>query len=308
MKNSTNVIAAQHPNRIVYVTEAYDFNGDAVPGLCGSTLSLEKMLYHLKTINFPFEQRFISQVPKIDDPRAKVLRELTEEEKTYLGQFFGTTLTDRLLEYTFKHREPYDINVGDLTLTCFPDVFPPASPFSYDSIPLAEMNDAQKRESVLDIGTGTGIHAVKSAMNGARKVIATDVSEQAVKNCEYNAQRYGLEKVIHARHGNLFNPIRWHERIKKFDLIIANLPFVNHPVSEDCERWVYDENHQAHKEFFANAGKYLKKNGRILISFSNIGDVDFFESQIKKNGFSVKDKRSDENVGKEWYVYRLTKE
>ena len=112
------------------------------------------MLYHLGSINFPKEQRFISQVPQIDDPRAKVLRELNEDEKTYLGRFFGTTITDRLLEYTLKHREPYDVEIEATAITVFPDVCPPVSPFSYDSIPLARMNDTQKKEIVLDIGTG----------------------------------------------------------------------------------------------------------------------------------------------------------
>lgn len=332
MECTTNVIVAQHPDRIVYVTEAYDFNGKPVAGLCGSTHSLEKMLYHLKSISFPKEQRFISEVPKIDDPRAKVLRELTEEEKTYLGQFFGTTLTDRLLEYAFKHREPYDVNVRNLTITCFPDVFPPVSPFSYDAIPLAEMNDAKEGEFVLDIGTGTGVQAVISARNGARKVVATDISKQAIENCRHNAEKYGfeklirkrdgsllfearwyeklrynLERIIEARQGNLFEPVRLYEKLKGFDLIIANLPFVNHPVREECERWVYDEDYQAHKGFFSKVREYLKKEGRVLISFSNIGDVGFFEGQITKSGLSIRNRRTDTHIGKEWYVYKLTK-
>lgn len=307
MECTTNVIAAQHPDRIVYVTEAYDFSGKPVAGLCGSTHSLEKMLYHLKSISFPTEQRFISQVPKIDDPRAKILRELTEEEKVYLGQFFGTTITDRLLEYTFKHRESYDVEIGRVSLTVFPDVFPPSSPFSYDAIPLVQMNDVKRGEAVLDIGTGTGIHSIISALYGARKVITTDISQQAVENCRYNARRHGLDRVIDARQGNLFEPVSWYEKLKGFDLVIANLPFVNHPVKEEYERWVYDEDYKVHKEFFAKVGKHLKNTGRVLISFSNIGDIDFFERQIKQNGFSIKDKRTDIHIGKEWYVYKLTK-
>ena len=83
----TNIIVAQHPDRIVYITESYDWNGNPVMGLCGSTTNLEKMKYHLAHTYFPKEQRFASEVPQIEDPRAKVLRELTLEEKTKLGVF-----------------------------------------------------------------------------------------------------------------------------------------------------------------------------------------------------------------------------
>jgi release factor glutamine methyltransferase len=305
MENITNVIIAQHPEKIVYITEAYDFNGNSIPGLGGSTDSLEKMLYHLESINFHQGQRFISQVPKVDDPRANILRELTEEEKQYLGRFFGTTITDRLLEYTLKHREPYEVKVRELELTVFPNVFPPSSPFSYDSIPLAEMNDTRKGEIVLDIGTGTGIHAVISGLRGARKVIATDISEEAVNNCKYNAEKNGLGRIIQARQGNLFDPIIWYEKIRGFDLIIANLPFVNNMASEFYEHWVYDENYKTHQEFFSKVGGYLKPKGRILIAFSDIGDTDFFEDQIKRNKFLIKDKEVKTKIDKKWMIYRL---
>ena len=304
-KNITNVIVAEHSDRTIYITEAYDSNGNAIQGLCGSTTSLEKMFFHLKSINFPQEQKFISDVPQIDDPRAKVLRELTEEEKQHLGRFFGSTITDRLLEYTLKHQEPYEVKVGNLELTVFPDVFPPVSPFSYDSIPLMELNDTKEGETVLDIGTGSGIHAIVSASKGAKKVIAIDISQKAIDNCDYNAKKHDLGKVIQARLGNLFEPVKWYERLTGFDLVIANLPFVNHHAEEFYEHWVYDQDYETHQQFFSNVGKYMKRNGRILMAFSDIGNVDFLEEQISSNGLEVREKDVRKAINQDWIVYQL---
>ncbi len=217
------------------------------------------------------------------------------------------TITDRLLEYTLKHKKPYEVKVKDLKLIVFPDVFPPVSPFSYDSIQLIKFNDTQKGERVLDVGTGSGIHAIISGLRGAGTVIAIDISQNAIENCRYNAKKHDLKGVVQARQGNLFEPVRGYERLIGFDLIIANLPFVNNSANEFYEHWVYDPDYGSHKEFFSKAGRYLKRNGRILMAFSDIGDVDFFESQIKENDFEIIGKDVRREINQDWIIYQIGK-
>ncbi|MFJ7338175.1 HemK2/MTQ2 family protein methyltransferase [Streptomyces sp. NPDC101110] len=75
---------------------------------------------------------------------------------------------------------------------------------------------------VLDVGTGSGALALEAARRGNR-VTAVDVSWRAVWAARLNARLAGVP--VRIRHGNLFEPVRG----KKFDLILANPPYVPSP-------------------------------------------------------------------------------
>lgn len=224
------------------------------------------------------------------------------------------TVTERLLGYTLNHQKPYEVEIplinSSLFLTVFPNVFPPVSPFSFDSIPLAQSVEeyfnrySYKKftKSVLDLGSGTGIHSIVSAIKYAKKVVATDISQYAINNINHNVQRKNLQKIIETRKGNLFGPIKKDE---KFDLIIANLPFINHPAKEYYEHWVYDEDYQSHKTFFRKVKEYLNEEGTILMAFSDIGDTDFFENEINKNSLKILDIKKIKKINHNWIIHTL---
>jgi len=71
---------------------------------------------------------------------------------------------------------------------------------------------------VLDMGCGTGILAIFSAMKGAKAVDAIDIDTWCFENTEENANTNGVEKIINAFEGdaNLLKD-------QKYDLIIANI-------------------------------------------------------------------------------------
>lgn len=211
-------------------------------------------------------------------------------------------ITKKLLKYVLRHQEPYDVKVNGIDITVFPKVFPPISPYSYDSIPLAAKNDACKDDVVLDIGAGTGIQAIASALNGAKEVVAIDISEHAVQNCLYNIKKHGLERKIKVIKGDLFKNI---PNKKKFSLIIVNLPFVDNPTKNFYEKWVFDPGFCIHRTFFANVKKYLAKNGRILMAYSDVGNVKLFENLAKKTGLSVSKIAEEKKIGFNWYIYRM---
>jgi methylase of polypeptide subunit release factors len=81
----------------------------------------------------------------------------------------------------------------------------------------------------LDVGTGSGIHALLAAQH-ARRVIATDVNPRAIAYTELNAALNGLRNV-ECRRGSLFEPVEG----ETFDLITCNPPYVVSPE----RRWVY---------------------------------------------------------------------
>jgi len=84
-------------------------------------------------------------------------------------------------------------------------------------------------ERALDVGTGSGIHALRAAAH-ARHVIATDVNPRALEFTKLNAALNGLTN-IEVRHGSLFEPVGG----ETFDLITCNAPYVVSPE----RRWAY---------------------------------------------------------------------
>jgi methylase of polypeptide subunit release factors len=77
----------------------------------------------------------------------------------------------------------------------------------------------------LDVGTGSGIHALLAAAHSDH-VVATDVNERAVAFAAFNAALNGFDHV-EVRRGSLFEPVEG----ELFDLIVCNAPFVVSPES-----------------------------------------------------------------------------
>lgn len=74
-------------------------------------------------------------------------------------------------------------------------------------------------ETVLDLGTGSGILAIAAAKLGAFAVNAVDIDSVAVEVAADNIKRNGLEKSVQAALGDLLSAAPG----RRFDLIIANI-------------------------------------------------------------------------------------
>ena len=76
--------------------------------------------------------------------------------------------------------------------------------------------------TIADIGTGSGAIAVSlaHALPGSR-VIATDVSAEALDLARRNAERHGVANRIDFRHGDVLAPLDG-----QVDVIVTNLPYV----------------------------------------------------------------------------------
>ena len=88
---------------------------------------------------------------------------------------------------------------------------------------LAAMTSYEPGQTVLDLGTGCGYHALLAARAGAHAV-ATDVSERALAFTQFNAALAGL--TVETRLGSLYGPVT-----ERFDRIVTNPPFVVTPPS-----------------------------------------------------------------------------
>ena len=85
---------------------------------------------------------------------------------------------------------------------------------------LWEIYQKEKPETVLDLGTGTGILALAAAKWGARRVLAVDCNELAVETALRNVRLNGEMEHIEVRKGKAEEFIN-----EEADLVCANLHF-----------------------------------------------------------------------------------
>jgi methylase of polypeptide subunit release factors len=101
------------------------------------------------------------------------------------------------------------------------------------SLTLSGLMIATPARNVLDLGTGCGIQALH-ASRFAEHVVATDISERALRFARLNAELNDV-RTIEFRRGDLFEPVAG----ERFDRIVSNPPFVITPRSADVPRYEY---------------------------------------------------------------------
>ncbi|MBM7569615.1 50S ribosomal protein L11 methyltransferase [Aquibacillus albus] len=75
-----------------------------------------------------------------------------------------------------------------------------------------------KGDTVIDVGTGSGVLSIASVLLGAEKVHAFDLDEIAVKSTKMNAKLNNVEKSIQIRQNNLLDNVEM-----EADVIVANI-------------------------------------------------------------------------------------
>jgi release factor glutamine methyltransferase len=78
------------------------------------------------------------------------------------------------------------------------------------------------KSQILDVGTGSGVIALSlAAMFPEAKIVATDISDDALMLARENAARLGLDAKVSFTKSDLLESLD-----DRFDLIVANLPYV----------------------------------------------------------------------------------
>jgi len=94
---------------------------------------------------------------------------------------------------------------------------------------------------VCDLCTGCGCIAVAIAKNFLdARIIATDISDAALRVAAANIEKYQLKDKIELLQGDLFDPIMPQLDMHKFDLIVCNPPYVSAHEFEALEKNVKD--------------------------------------------------------------------
>ena len=137
--------------------------------------------------------------------------------------------------------------------------------------------------TALDVGTGSGCLAIALAKRCERlRVIATDISEEALALARHNAERHGLTERITFVQGDGFQALGrmtsgW---ATTFNLIISNPPYIPRQEIAALQREVRDFEPLAaldggvdgldfYRRFAVEARNYLEPGGKIMLEFGD---------------------------------------
>jgi release factor glutamine methyltransferase len=189
------------------------------------------------------------------------------------ARLFGRALCQRC------HGVPLQYLVGeqqflDLVLGVAPGVFVPRPETEVVVERAIEILEGVEGPTVVDVGTGTGAIAlaVKRARPDAR-MLATDVSEEAVAVARANASRLALE--VEVLRGDLLDPIPI-ELAGRVDLILSNPPYVTREEYRDLPAEVKAEPYEAlvggtdlHRRLGGAAPRWLRPEGWLVLEIGS---------------------------------------
>jgi release factor glutamine methyltransferase len=130
---------------------------------------------------------------------------------------------------------------------------------------------------VCDLCTGSGCIAVAIAKNFPdARIIATDISDAALKVAATNIKKHRLENRVTLLTGDLFDPLVPQIDTEKFDLIVCNPPYVSASEFETLDKNVKDyepklslfagtDGLDIHRRIIENAGSFLKPDAALML-------------------------------------------
>lgn len=136
---------------------------------------------------------------------------------------------------------------------------------------LAALTPRTPVRRALDLGTGCGSQALLVARH-ADQVVATDVTERALRVARLNLELNGVENV-ESRQGSLFEPVEG----ERFDLIVSNPPFVVSPDTDVVFRDAGLEGDEISRLVVRGAAEHLELGGQaaMLICWAHGEDEDW---------------------------------
>ncbi|AMD16698.1 methyltransferase [Methanobrevibacter sp. YE315] len=171
--------------------------------------------------------------------------------------------------------------MADFIINTDDNVYVPAE----DSYLLADNLQIKEGQSVLEIGTGSGIVAMYASRLTDR-ITVTDINFDACLLCEKNFKANSIEN-IEILFGNLFEPVK----NRKFDVILFNTPYLpteDDEVLDDTINYAFDGGLNGRKviDLFLNeVGNHLNDGGIVQLIQSSLSGNDETLEMLDRLGF-----------------------
>lgn len=187
---------------------------------------------------------------------------IAEEDHTLLKEIYA-----KLSQHIPAQHITGQAYFKDLVLTVNPDVLIPR-PETEELVDLILLENSRADFRVLDIGTGSG--AIALSLKQARpdwRLVASDISPNALKIAQENANRYQLDVT--------FVQSNVYERIEgNFDIIVSNPPYIAHEDKEEVGQNVLlfephtalfadQDGYAIYQEILAGAVERLNAGGKL---------------------------------------------
>ena len=154
-----------------------------------------------------------------------------------------------------------------------------------DSYLLADNLLIKEGQSVLEIGTGSGIVAMY-ASKLTDEITVTDINFDACRLAEKNFRENGIEN-IEILFGNMFEPVK----NRKFDVILFNTPYLpteDGEVLEDTINYAFDGGLNGRKVidvFLNEVRNHLNEGGIVQLIQSSLSGNEETLDMLDKSGF-----------------------
>ena len=156
---------------------------------------------------------------------------------------------------------------------------------SDDTFLLAENLEIKEGQSVLEIGTGSGLVSMYASLL-TDDVTATDINYNALELAEKNFKLNNIN-TIKLEFGDLFEPVK----DKKFDVILFNTPYLptdSDDIINDDLNYAFDGGLDGRKvidRFINEVSNHLNDKGIVQIIQSSLSDNDRTLDMFDSNGF-----------------------
>jgi release factor glutamine methyltransferase len=155
--------------------------------------------------------------------------------------------------------------------------------------------------TALDFGTGSGCIAIALAAKcPATRVVALDLSAEALAIAQQNASKNSVAERIEFRHGNGFAALKPNER---FDLIVSNPPYIPSAEIETLQPEVRDHDPRGaldggadgldfYRRLASEAATFLKPDGKLMLEFGE-GQADAISAILVGQNWQIESVQPD---------------
>lgn len=213
---------------------------------------------------------------------------------TYIKQSLAAWLIRKIQRYG-----PHKVNVLGRVYEVSEGVFNPK--FYVTSEFMARHIIVSAQDSVLDMGTGSGIQAITAGYR-ASNVIAVDINPEAVAAARRNVKAHGLEDRVTVMEGDLFSSLA---PCHVFNVILFTPPYFEGHPETPFDKALFDPDKALIKRFFGGARRYLTAGGYVQMLYSSIAEPERALEIASGLGWDHKLVVSQEAGTEKFLIYRL---